>query len=137
MSGSVLALEDPGERGYVDHGRVLHAGRVHLLRFRREHQLRARLRQRGAVPLERSRVPVEIVPGAELHRVDENADDDALGVFKRQLDQLHVATMQVAHRRHERHRSAFASPAGDVRAHCGDVVDRFQAILQKQCSGAG
>ena len=58
----------------------------------------------------RARIARVVLVGPELRRVDEDAGHDPVGVAARQLHQIMVARVQVAHRRHEADAAAFAAP---------------------------
>ena len=63
------------------------------------------------VGCEGSRVCVEVFAGAELQRVDEDADDHEVGAFAGFLYQRSMAGVEVAHGRHEADALAFAAGA--------------------------
>jgi hypothetical protein len=56
-----------------------------------------------------SRVAVEVLPGAELGRVDEEAHHDDVALGARSAQQRKVAIVQVAHRWHQSDRAALAA----------------------------
>jgi hypothetical protein len=69
------------------------------------------------VTLERARIGLEIFTLAKLRRVYENADNDPLSVFARQLDQRQVPGMQITHRRHERDVFVMMTPLSHLFGH--------------------
>ena len=100
---------------------------------------------------QRSRIGGEILVGAKLSRIDENAHDDAAGGLCAERGEAHMARMQIAHRRREGDCFAGRSPLGNDGANVADGVNdaygarghsRFSlrwspAHSAKQCSGAG
>jgi hypothetical protein len=70
-------------------------------RRRGKEDIHALLFAQGAIGLERARIGGEILVGAELGGVDEEGDDDDIGVPPGDADQGEVALVQVAHGGHE------------------------------------
>jgi hypothetical protein len=93
--------ERVGEVGHPDHRVRGEAFRVHLVAVRREQVLHALGEELFAISRERPRIGVEILAGAELQRIDENADDDHIGKLASAADEFEVARMEIAHRGHE------------------------------------
>src|SRR5207248_2375082 len=65
---------------------------------------------------------------AELHRVHEDAGDEALAVPARRVDEAHVPGVQIPHGGHEGHAPAFAAPAAHARVHGGNRGDGLHAL---------
>ena len=90
--------------------------RVDLFYRGRENQIHFALVQLFAVFLQGAGVPSQVLRAVELHRVNENTDDDHIGAGFGFVDQLHVAIMQVAHGRYQRHALAFHTQAANLLA---------------------
>ncbi len=90
--------------------------RVDLFYRGRENQIHFALVQLFAVFLQGAWVPSQVLRAVELHRVNENTDDDHIGAGFGFVDQLHVAIMQVAHGRYQRHALAFHTQAANLLA---------------------
>src|SRR5690606_28146806 len=77
--------------------------RVHLALIRREQYIDVAVAlQLLDVRRERTRIPVEILVGAELQAVHENTRHHGVAVLTGKLHERQVARMQVAHGGHER-----------------------------------
>ena len=75
--------------------------RIHFVLARREQHVDAALLELDAVGFERTRIPIEILVGAELQPIDEDAGDDAIAVAARDFHQRHMPGVQVTHCRHK------------------------------------
>ena len=117
------AVFEIGPRGpvHLDPGRE--AMRIHLLERRRETQIRRRAFELFEVGRQRARIFGEILARTKLRRIDENGDDDALGVAPRRLDERKMSRVQGAHRRDEPDALAVRAPGGDPRAQRLDRVN--------------
>ena len=81
MSGPELPAQDGRQSGHL-HARTLAlTARIHLLDAGCEHQRDPLRRQRGVVLFGRARVGRVVFLGAELQRVDEDADDHGVGAL--------------------------------------------------------
>ena len=89
------------------------AGRIHLFAGRHEGEVHARGGQLREVFLLCPGVGIEILAGAELRRVDEDADHRAVTHGKRCIDQRHVASVQRTHGGHQSHRLSGSPPPGN------------------------
>ena len=100
--------------------------RVHLGLVGREHVGDAGCLEHCAVGRERARIAVEILAGAELQAIDEDARDHIVGVLAGLLHQGDVAGVQVAHGGHEGDRAG--GGAGGAQAVDGvmDLHGRFR-----------
>ena len=99
MSRARRAVEDVLQVGRLDH--VGLRRRINLFFVGDEHDVNARRAQLLAIRLQRTRVALEILLGAELQPIDENAHHRARSARLGEIDQLDVASVQIAHRRHE------------------------------------
>ena len=114
MSRPRRAAEIRRQSRYGYPGRVFGPERVDRLDVGREDQVGGGLLEAPLVEFQRARIRIEILARAELRRVDEDADDDALGMLTSPLDERDVPGMQVAHGRYERNMLAVATPLGDA-----------------------
>ena len=99
VAGPVRALE--ASRQLLDLDPGLEAGRVDLVRLRREEDVDSRVGRDRRVALLVAGIRVEVCILVELGRVDEQAQDDQVALRARCLDQREMAAMERAHRRHE------------------------------------
>ncbi|EVT88823.1 hypothetical protein Z046_26780 [Pseudomonas aeruginosa VRFPA09] len=135
MAGTTGAAKAFGDAGNMDAGLPVHAVGVHFLDGRGEQQVAAGFEQAFLVGCEGSRVFVEVFAGAELQRVDEDADDHEVGAFAGFLYQRGMAGVEVAHGRHEADALAFAAGARHRGAQFTDGLDGVHAL--NPCSAAG
>ena len=114
--------------------------RIDLLRIRHEHEIAARGAQHLRIFRRRARVVREVLVGAELHRIYENARNEARRAAARRLDQADVARMQVAHGWHKGDALAILRH-WRTRARTAAIVVTVSIELtpqaQKECSAAG
>ncbi|MNZ90484.1 hypothetical protein D3C78_1094480 [compost metagenome] len=135
VAGAAGAAQAFGNARDADDGLPGHAVGVHFLDGRGEQQLAAGLEEFFLVGGEGARIAVEVLAGAELQRVDEDAGDDEIGALGGFGHQRGMAGMQIAHGRHQADAFAFATGVGDGGAQFADGLDGDHA--EKPCSGAG
>ncbi len=102
---------------------VLQRARIDFGDRRREQHIQSGGFQLAGILGQRARIAGEVLVGAELGRVDENAGDGARGLLAGAFDQMDVATVQVPHGGHESHSFSRLPPGGDLSAQFGDGVD--------------
>ncbi len=117
------AVFEIGPRGpvHLDAGRE--AMRIHLLDGRREAQIGRHAFELFEVGRQRARIFGEILARTKLRRIDEDGDDDPLGVAPRRLDERKMPRVQRAHRRDKPDALAVRAPGGDPRAQRLDRVN--------------
>src|SRR5574340_14840 len=118
MTGAEGAAQVPRQRGGGLHGEILR-DRIEFGGIRREHQVATGGGELLAIGCQGARITLVVFTGAELQRVDEDARDHWPAVLRRQVDQRHVAGVQVAHGGDE----GGAGFAGERGAQLGDRVD--------------
>ena len=90
----------PSSAGRDAHPR--HPAGIHLVTLRREDHLHPHARQERDVRVERPRVRLVVLAGAELERVDEDRHDDLVGELACGAHQLEVPLVERPHRHDER-----------------------------------
>ena len=70
------------------------------------------LRQQRDISFQRPRILAEIFLRAKLRRIDEQRHDERIGALAAELQERHMAIVEVAHGRHHRH--ALAAKTGAV-----------------------
>src|SRR6185312_368174 len=123
VTGTEFAVEQPRELRHHDSRAAAGAFRVHLGDVRHEHEIAARRGEHSLVLLRRPRIVREIFVRSELHRIHEDAGDEAIAPLARELDETDVPRMQVTHGGHERHALPLTMPALDARADGGNGRD--------------
>jgi hypothetical protein len=79
----------------------------------------------------------EVLVGSELHRIDEDAGDEAIAVPARGFDEAHMTRVQVSHRRDEGNTQPLAAPGAHVLAHGSYFFDGIHgADGTKSCAAA-
>ena len=112
----------PG-RKVPSHGSATFGGWIELVGTGGEHEVDAQFAQRCAILFERARIPAIVFVGAELRRIDENADHRSAAVFQTAADQRQMARVQRAHGRDE-------ADAHSLAAQMIDLSIRFTACGQ-------
>ena len=114
MPRTARAFQHGRKPGNVNVSMGFSTVRVDLFYRGRENQIHFALVQLFAVFLQGPWVTSQVLRAVELHRVNENTDDDHIGAGFGFVDQLHVAIMQVAHGRYQRHTLAFHTQAANL-----------------------
>ena len=109
-----VAVEDLGQALDLDRGRE--AVGVDLLDRGRVDEVDAGLGGEPRVALLVARVALEVLAGAELGRVDEEAHDDHVALLAGGAQQREVPVVQEAHRRHQADRAALGAGRRQRRA---------------------
>ena len=84
-----------------------------------------RLLQQLLILEQRARIGRVILARSELQRIDEDTCHHAIAAITRRGEQAHVASVQIAHGRHEGDAQAGAAPLQHLRAHGIDRGQRF------------
>ena len=115
-----VAVEDAGKgAGDLDLGCEITRTRVDLGDIGGEDEVGAGFGSEAQIVLLVTRVATEVLAGAELGRVDEEAHHHQVAFGVGGVDQREVALVQVAHRRHQADRLAGAAGVGEGRAKLG------------------
>ena len=102
-----------GGRRPLEHDFRRKAWGIDLVDRRREDEIRGDAAKLLDIRRKRARIAGEIFIRAELRRIDENRDDDAVRRLTRRVDERQMAGVERAHRRHK----ADALAGGAARAH--------------------
>ena len=113
----------------IDFHERLEAGSVHLVRRRCEDHIHTHLPACFRIGIERLWVRIEILVGAELRRVDEDADDDEIARGPRGFDQRQMPRVQSSHRRHEADASLGVACGRHGVTDLGDCMDYFHDAI--------
>jgi hypothetical protein len=115
-----FALQDARQSRHLDARGALGAVGIDLAHFGAEHEVAAGSGQHAGVLERRARIVREVLVRPELHRIHENAGDEALAVAACRIDETHVSGVQVAHGRDEGHPQALPAPGPHVLANRAD-----------------
>ena len=123
VPGAERAAENVREPGHVDDGAADAARGVHLFDGRVKKRIDAIFAQQAGIVVRRTRIRAEILGRPELHRVDEDAGDDAPAMQVRSRHEARMSHVQVAHGGYERDALAREPPARDGCAELRDPRD--------------
>ena len=146
MAGTELTTENAGDPRHFDARRLRGTIGIDLAHLGHEHEIAAGVLEHLRILRGRAWIVREVLVGAELHGVDEDAGDELVAMRARGFDETHVPRMQVAHGGHEHHAQLLRVPRRHLRAHIGNGGDRQhrrslhgQAALHawNSCSGPG
>src|SRR5262249_29155123 len=96
-----LTIEDARESRHLDARRALCAVGIDLVDVGHEHQAAAGAGEHALILARSAWVLCPVLIRPELHRVDEDARDEAVAVAARRLDEAHVPSVKIPHGRDE------------------------------------
>ena len=118
------AAQACGEFLYLDEGRKIR--RVEFDGLGVEDRINAALIEQIQVALHIAGIDCQVFPGAELQRVDEDANDGAVAMGQAVVDQAEMSLVQKSHRRHQADAQALAAPGLGLGLHRDDGADALQ-----------
>ena len=113
------------------------SGRINFSQLWREQIFDRSFFQFLAVGLKRTRIFLEIFPGAKLRGIHEDGCDDGLTLGKSRANERQMARVQRAHGRHESDWAAFGTRLARHLLHPFDGVDGLQGIGRTGFTGCG
>jgi len=98
VPGTELAAQNLRKPRHLHARRVLVARRVDLRDVGHEHEIAARGLEHALVLARRTRVMREVLVRSELHRIDEDARDEAVSAAPRDLHETEMTRVEIPHR---------------------------------------
>ena len=130
VAGAPGSAQSAREHGFVDEGRV--AGRIHFRHGGREYGVHVVRGAQTQVGVERTWILGQIFVGAELGRVDEDADDHRSAsacATPGGIDQGGMAVVQRAHGRNEDNGRGGAGPKSGEFRQCGEGAHGLRLVV--------